>query len=511
LIKAIIDRKKDKKKLAKEALLKHDFCVMKNTYFKGFHHLFGRAKKSAERTLKERADEIRARAPGQLHTLFAAVVEPEKIQGRAGSRERIYTADVTFWGMLGQVFRDGSLRDAVREIQASICAIEPAQDPGENTGSYSTARQRLPQGSVDEVLRRVWAKLTPSESFLGGRRIMVVDGTSVQLEDTLENQREYPQPTTQKPGCGFPMMQIVALLNLTSTALERLSFSPHNADEGGMFDTELAEHLQHGDVLLADRLFGSYQRIATLHARGVDVLTRLHQARSWPKDARGDDVVVQWRRPPLCDMPDHISDAQWAALPETLQVRYVRYRVDIPGFRSRLIMLATTLLDTPVEELIEVYQRRWDIELSFDDIKTTMGMDFIRAKSPAMAVKVATIYAIAYNLVRWLQQQALLGTSGLTAGIGPARLSFKGTLDAALRFAAEMTQSARNLWHVLRNKLFLTIVRDRLPVRDPRFEPRVKKRRPKPYGLMTQPRAVLKHIILSNHAALLPSICALSK
>lgn len=491
--------------------MKHGICDMKNTYFKGFHHLFGRAKKPAARTLKERMDEIQARAPGQLHTLFAAAVEPEKIAVRQACRDRLYPDDVTFWGMLGQAFRGGSLRDAVREIQARICTTDPDRDPGECTGSYSDARQRLPQGRVDEVLRRVCAKLTPSESFLGGRRIMVVDGTSIQLEDTLENQAEYPQPTTQKPGCGFPLMQIVALLNLTSTAMERLSFSPHHADEGGMFDSELAEHLQQGDVLLADRLFGSYQRIATLFARGVDVLTRLHQARSWPKGVRGDDVVVQWRRPPLCQMPDHISDAQWAALPETLQVRYVRYRIHTPGFRSRLIMLATTLLDTPVEELVEVYRRRWDIELSFDDIKTTMGMDFIRAKSPAMAVKVATIHAIAYNLVRWLQQRALRATAGQSKVIGQAQLSFKGTLDAALRFAAEMAQSARKLWHLLCNKLFLTIVRDLQPVRPPRFDPRVKKRRPKPYDLMIKPRAVLKKIILNNHAASNPSIFALSE
>ncbi len=98
--------------------------MMKNRYFKGFNHLFGRARKSAAQRLKERLNEIRGRAPGQLHSLFAEVVESEKIAGANGCRERHYPADVTFWAMLGQVFRGGSLRDAVREIQASVCAAD---------------------------------------------------------------------------------------------------------------------------------------------------------------------------------------------------------------------------------------------------------------------------------------------------------------------------------------------------------------------------------------------------
>ena len=242
----------------------------KTLYFKGFNRFFGRAKKSAARTLKERFDEIRGRAPGQLHSLFSEAVEAEKIAGANGCRERLFPADVTFWGMLGQVFRGGSLRAAVREIQASVCAADGERDLSNSTGSYSDARQRLPQHSVDAVHRRVCDKIMSSGGLLGGRRVMVVDGTSVQLEDTPANQKEYCQPVGQKPGCGFPVMQIVALFNLGSSALERFSFSPHTADEGGMFDVELMEHLQAGDVLLGDRLYGSYLRFAALAALGVD-------------------------------------------------------------------------------------------------------------------------------------------------------------------------------------------------------------------------------------------------
>ena len=182
-----------------------------------------------------------------------------------------------------------------------------------------------------------------------------------------------------------------------------------------------------------------------------------------------------------------------------MTVRYVRYSIDIPGFRTRHIMVATTLSEAPARELAQLYLRRWDIELCFDDIKTTMGMDFIRAKSPAMAVKMLTLYAIAYNLVRLLMQQAVRATGSPTARVHSMRLSFKGALDATLRFAAEMAQAPRKRWHSLREKLFRTIASDSLPRRGQRFEPRVVKRRPKPFPLMTRPRAVLKQQILSRH------------
>ena len=178
---------------------------------------------------------------------------------------------------------------------------------------------------------------------------MVVDGTSVQLEDTAANQEEYPQPAGQEPGCGFPVMQIVALFNLDSAALEHFTFSPHTADEGNMFDVELMEHLQAGDVLLGDRLYGSYLHFAALPARGVDVLTRLHGSRGWPKGMRGDDGTVQWRRPAPSARPPHVTQEEWEALPATITVRYVRYGIDIAGFRTRHIMVATTLLEAPAK------------------------------------------------------------------------------------------------------------------------------------------------------------------
>ena len=163
-------------------------------------------------------------------------------------------------------------------------------------------------------------------------------------------------------------------------------------------------------MLLGDRLYGSDLRFAALAARGVDMVTRLNGSRGWPKGMRGDDVTVQWMRPAPSSRPPHVTQPEWEALPATIAVRYVRYRIEIPGIRIRHIRVVTTLLDAPAKVLAQLYMRRWEIELSIDDIKTTMGMDFIRARSPAMAVKMGTMYAKAYNLIRLLRQQAARAT-----------------------------------------------------------------------------------------------------
>ena len=168
--------------------------------------------------------------------------------------------------------------------------------------------------------------------------------------------------------------------------------------------------------------------------------------------------------------------------------------------------MATTLLEVLTKELAQLYLRRSDIELCFDDIKTTRRIDFIRAKSPAMEVKMLTMYAIAHNLVRLLMQQAVRATGGQGVGKHSMRLSFNGALDATLRFAAEMAQGTCKAWRSLRQKLFRTIATDSQPKRSKHFEPRVVKRRLKPFLLMMLPRAALKQRIFDNHATLQASL-----
>lgn len=462
--------------------------MKKTRFLKGFHLLCGRAKKSSAKVLTEAIEKIRGGAPGQLCSLFAQDIEPEKIGSAEGARNRVYSAQVTFWLMLGQVFRGGSLRAAVREVQAFLAvAHEDQADSKGSSGSYSDARKRLRESELKKVNARVCAKMPASGRLLGGRRIMVVDGTGIQLEDTAANQKCYPQPSEQKKGCGFPVVQLIALMNLESGAVEHVCHTPLEAHEGRLFECELASKLCRGDVLLADRGFSSFLQFAQMARRGVDSLMRLHGSRAWPKELKGDDGLVEWRRPPLSQCPDDVSDEDWAALPERITVRYVRRVLRRKGFRDQVVIVATTLLDDSAEEILLVYARRWEIELTFDDIKTTMGMDFIRAKSPESALKMIRVHLIAYNLVRLMMMRA-----AMQAGVCARRLSFKGALDAICAFAVQMHRCGTKVFRKIKAALLNVIGEDQIPLRPFRIEPRVRKRRPKPFPLMTRPRKTLQ-------------------
>lgn len=442
---------------------------------------------------------MRSEAPGQLPYLFSDIIEPEKIEGARDEhgmlkvRRRKYSPATTFWGMLGQAMRGGSLREATREIEASCCARNSSARPASSTSSYSDARKRLPLQSLEKVHERVCQKMMDAEKLFGERRVMIVDGSSCQLADTSANQDYYPQPSTQKDGCGHPVVQLVGLFNLGTRALEHVSLSPATAHEGSLFDVELSQHLKDGDVLMADRGFCSYLHFASLGSRGVDVIMRLHSSRSWPKGVRGDDVEVEWTRPPLSERPDHVSEEEWLALPKKTTVRYVRHRIQRKGFRTIEIMVVTTLSksEASAQEIAQAYGHRWQIELCFDDLKTTLGMDFINAKTPQMAAKIITVYIIAHNLVRLTMQRAVMAAHQKWG-----RQSFKGSLDAIKCYCIEMHRATKKVLGNLKEDLYQTIIRDKVPDRPWRVEPRVRKLRPKPFPLMTKARAVLKSVIV---------------
>ena len=247
---------------------------------------------------RQQMEAIRNALPGQLGVVFADQVEPEKIFGEEGSRDRIYTAAVTFWAMLGQVLRGGALRDGVAEVRASHRGSDSTL-PSAKTGSYSDARARLPLEAITQVHERVLAKMIAPSTLLEGRRILAVDATSVQLADTSANQASFPQPSNQAQGCGFPVMQVVALFDLDTSAMVKLAHSPLRVDEAGLFQVELMNRLKENDILLGDRYYGTYYHIAKLQAQSADGLFRLHGSRHWPKGTKGDDVIVQWSRPPF--------------------------------------------------------------------------------------------------------------------------------------------------------------------------------------------------------------------
>jgi hypothetical protein len=313
-----------------------------------------------------------------------------------------------------------------------------------------------------------------------------------QLADTRKNQKHYPQLPHQKPGCGFPLLKLLALFSLSSGAILTLVMDSYHHHDLRLF-RRLWTELKAGDVILGDRLFGDYATLADLPRQGVDVIARLNvkrkvDFRKAKRLGRNDGLLV-WTRPEVC--PPYLSTAQWAEMSATLTVRVVRFRVAVKGGRTRLITLVTTLLDPqryPLAELADIYARRWRLELCFRDLKTQMGMEQLRAQTPEMAEKEALAYLVAHNLIRCVMTEASANYQ-----VALERLSFKGTVDALRQFTQAITQ-ARNqrMRQQLWEDLLWHIARDQLPLRPGRREPRAVKHRPKPFPLLTRPRHLFK-------------------
>ena len=367
------------------------------------------------------------------------------------------------------------------------------------TGGYCQARARLELAAVEKVhgltAEHLQASL-PAQPLWCGRRVKVVDGSSVSMPDTPKNQKHYPQPGTQKPGCGFPVMRLVVVFCLASGLALEVAKSALKVSERALFHTLFA-FFEAGDVLLADRGFCSYADFWRLRQQGVDCVMRNHQRRTTGvlqvKRLAHNDRLVDWIKMKPC--PAGLTQQEWSAVPATMTVREVTVTVDIPGFRPRTIVLVTTLLDPkqfPAAALAQLYRQRWRAELFLRDIKTTMGMDVLRCKSPDMVEKELYMHLIAYNLVRALMAKA----AHKRPAASPHNLSFTGALDTVRAFAPRMAAaelSPRQHQRLIQ-ALLECLANDTLPQRPNRVEPRAKKRRPKNYPLLNKPRELFTEI-----------------
>jgi hypothetical protein len=329
-----------------------------------------------------------------------------------------------------------------------------------------------------------------------GREVKLLDGTGVRLDDTAESREVFGTPGGQKPGCGFPVMKLCALFSLTTGA-----WLAHEC--GALRDHDLytavpllEKHLCAGDVLVADRAFSAWWVMAMAVRRGADCVMRLHQRRR-ADFRRGrclgkDDRMLSWARPRrTAHCP--LSEAEYEALPEALEVRMVRCRAEEKGERTRQVMLVSTLRDParyPAVQLGALYRRRWQVELNFDDIKTTLAMNHLRVQSAEMAVRMLAMYQCSYNLIRALMQQ-----SAHAGGESLYRLSFKATATLLSMTPAWIAPAARRRPHPDVLALLQTLIAgDPVPWRPGRHEPRTIKRRPPPYQMLTAPRHLMKPV-----------------
>ena len=444
-------------------------------YLSGFSsRLFGRQGEAEAKALR-----TKARSLDGLAGLVSRFIPAGLFAARPNTRERIYTPWVTFCAFLGQVLQRGaSCQAAVRQVQAMYLAQGDEIAVDDRTGGYCQARSRLSKETLYTAFTRVaqWCANRPRKQDLWqGRVVKVMDGCGLSMPDTDANRAVYPYAGGQKPGCGFPTGQLLGLFNLCTGHLVQFVVTSWKLHEAPLAQ-QLLGWVNKGDVLLADRAFSSWGLIVLFQQKGVDVVMRLHQAR---KTASG---LVTWRKP---QRKQKMNKADWEALPESLTLRVVRFKVCVAGFRTQDISLVTTLLDEvayPDTVLADLFRRRWQVEVCFRDIKTTLGLDVLRTQSPEMIAKEILLQATAYNLVR-----ALMLEAARQHDIRPDRLSFKGTVGVLHAFFPLLSGGGKSAAAHYEN-LLLALASAPVPLRPDRSEPRAVKRRPKSYQSMTKPR-----------------------
>jgi hypothetical protein len=411
---------------------------------------------------------------------------------RAAWREAVWAPVLTLWAFLSQVTcPDGSCRLSVDRVLAWLVSRD--EEPcSPKTDPYCKARQRLPESLLSRLVRETGAGLheqCPDAWLWQGRRVKIADGTTVSMPDTPANQAAYPQPASQKPGLGFPIARLVVVFCLACGTVLDAALGRYQGKQRGENSQlrTLEQALEPGDVLLADRYYSGWFDIAFWQRRGVDVVVRLHQRRRCDL-RRGrrlgpNDHVVSWAKPAR---PDWLDEATYQGMPDELVLREVRVRVTQRGFRTKSVVVVTTLLDARVyaaRDLAVVYRLRWQAELDLRSLKGTLHMDVLRCKSPAMVCKEVWAHLLAYNLIRGVMAQAADGL-----GCDPRQLSFTGALQAMRAFAERLQEADAERFAALYEWLLITIGASQVGDRPDRVEPRARKRRPKPYPLLTEPR-----------------------
>lgn len=430
----------------------------------------------------------------QFELLFAAWIPHWRLtQQDEGehSRNRRWNMRLVFWTFLWQLAQAGaSCREAIRQAQAR-CKNAGRPVPPDADSPYCQARGALPVERLQEIHDGLCTEANEAlltKDLWCGHHVLVADGSCVSAPDTSANQKAFPQQSVQKPGCGFPIVRLVALLSLATGMLTAWATGSWSQHELGLLQT-LWDCLRPGDVLLADRGFCNWAVLAQCLQRGLHAVLRVKGVRRRDfrqgKRLSRDERLVQWRKP--AQRAKTVSAKEWALLPEVLNLRLVRCRLAVPGFRTRRVILVTTLLDSakyPPEALSKLYFRRWALELTLRNIKITLQMDQLSCKNPENLEREIRMHFLVHNLVRRLMLEA-----ARRHRVPLERVSFAGSLAAARRYGEALLQARRKTKRqLLMQELFAVLAADLVPDRPGRREPRAVKRRPKPYPLLMNHR-----------------------
>jgi DDE family transposase len=415
----------------------------------------------------------------------------------------VYSPPVTLWAWLSQCLSASKccVAAVARVIVLRVALGLPPCSAA--TGGYCKARAKLPERFLKRLTLLSGEQLedqAPDCWRWKSRRVLLADGAECSMPDTPENQKEYPQSGSQKPGLGFPMIRLVVLLCFATAGLVGCAMGPCKGKETGetaLFRQMLGQ-VRKGDVVVADRYYCSYWLVALLLLHGADVAFRLHQRRHYDfrrgKRLGKGDHVVSWSKP---ERPDWMDEQTYAAIPDTLQVREVRVRIAQPGCRVRQIIVATTLKDAGQyshKGITDLYHYRWHVELDIRAIKQTLQMDILSCQTPEMVRKEVWAHLLAYNLVR-----AVMAQAARKKPLKPREVSFAGAVQTVNAFRWLLLLLGEDKLATAAEALLVAVGTHKVGDRPGRCEPRKKKRRPKGFPLLMKPRAQERAALLGQN------------
>lgn len=414
-------------------------------------------------------------------------------------RRRIFCSENTFWGLFLQTLQHGgSCQSVVHQFQV-FAQNAHGKAMSASTSAYCQARKRLPKALLEMIFEHTKQR-GDNQHPLVERRVVCADGTGLLASDTKANQGMWPQQANQKPGCAFPQIRLCALFNLhTGVALDYRLGNKRSHELPLLREQEST--FRKGDIFVGDKGFICFYDQARLLEKGVDSIVGLAKrkpvcAKDANKKIADNDLLITIPKFTSASARKRYPSAIWEKLPDSIEMRQIKVNICIPGYRTQRVYLLTTLLDSnayPAESIAELYRQRWRIEVFFRDMKTTLGMEMLRGKTPDMVEKEIQMFFIVNNIIRLL----ILDSQPFSRS---QEKSFKSSALLLLAYSENGTGRQLNNVNTILQNLLKNISECDLLKRPERVEPRVIKRRPKPFRMMMKPREELKAELYRNAA-----------
>jgi hypothetical protein len=443
--------------------------------------------------MKNRSQYIENKAENILLTLFNSTYFNWLLKEYKDFRESAYSPLQTTLMFIKQVLSsDKSCKNVVISVVASQLS-KYGKALSSNTSSYVSARKRLPEKVVYEMVKMVGeseSKKTPNQWKPYGRELKVFDGTMVKMPDTETNRESYPKHSNQKRDVGFPLARIVVVMSLITGCVIDYAMGPCKGKGTGEVSLlrMILDCIVPNDIVVGDRYFPQYFLMCDLMKKEVDGIFRAPGQRRYDfrKGVRLGkyDHIAKWKKP---NKPDWLDQEQYKSYPDYLEIR---------EFKVAGVVYVSTFLDAKKyhkQELATIYKRRWDVEINLNSIKTIMGMDALSCKTPEMVNKEIGIHFLAYNIIKNLIVEASIKHHTL-----PWKISYKGTVQIFNNFLPHFLYAEGGAESLLYKQMLGNIIKNKIGNRPGRIEPRAVKQKPKTFPTLKTTRKTEQQRILTQ-------------